>query len=64
MGIGVDYQCREDLMSILNKDFPSISESAIRRIMSGKYTKRISSKFQFVIDNLTWRLKNNENKRN
>ena len=60
----IDYQCRDDLMVVLRKEFPTISESAIRRIMKGKYTKRISSKYQFVIDNLTWRLKKDENQIN
>lgn len=54
---GIDYQCRDDLIIELKKEFPTISESAIRRIMKGKYTKRISNKYQYVIDNLTWRLK-------
>lgn len=59
--LGKDYDCRDDLMIVLKEQFPKISESAIRKIMSGKYTKRISSRFQFVIDNLTWRLKKDEN---
>lgn len=58
---GVDYQCRDDLMIVLKEEFPGISESTIRKIMSGKFTKRISNKFQYVIDNLTWRLKKDEN---
>lgn len=61
---GVDYYCRDALMIELKKEFPTISESAIRRIMSHKYTQRISSKYQFVIDNLTWRLKKDENQIN
>lgn len=60
----IDYQCRDDLMIVLKKEFPTISESAIRRIMRGNYTKRISDKYQFVIDNLTWRLKKDENQIN
>lgn len=58
---GTDYQCRDELMVDLKKEFPKISESAIRRIMSGNYTKRISNKFQAIIDNLSWRLKSDEN---
>lgn len=61
---GIDYQCRDDLMVTLKGEFPEISESAIRRIMRGSYTKRISNKYQTVIDNLTWRLKKDENKVN
>nr|DAG40960.1 MAG TPA: hypothetical protein [Caudoviricetes sp.] len=51
-------------MVTLKGEFPEISESAIRRIMRGSYTKRISNKYQTVIDNLTWRLKKDENKVN
>lgn len=54
---GIDYQCRDDLMIILKQIHLDISESAIRRIMKGTYTKRISNKYQDIIDNLTWRLK-------
>ena len=61
----VDYQCRDDLMKELKKEFPDISKSTIRKIMKGDYTERISLKFQYVIDNLTWRLKDKyENKIN
>lgn len=59
---GVDYQCRDDLMVVLKQRWPNISESTIRRIMSGKYTVRISKKFEYIINNLTWRLKKDENK--
>lgn len=55
--LDIDYQCRDDLMIVLKKDFPQISESTIRRIMSGKYTIRTTSKYQYVIDNLSWRIK-------
>lgn len=61
---GIDYCCRDDLIVELKKEFPTISESAIRRIMRGKYTQRISNRYQFVIDNLTWRLKKDENQIN
>lgn len=62
---GVDYYCRDDLMLVLKTDFPTISESAIRKIMKGSYTHRISNKYKYVIDNLTWRLKDKyENKIN
>lgn len=60
--MGIDYTCRDDLMIVLKKDFPSISESTIRRIMKGNYTERTSKKYQYVIDNLSWRLKSDENK--
>ena len=55
--LGVDYYCRDDLMKVLQVDYPDISESTIRRIMRGQYTIRTTSKYQYVIDNLSWRLK-------
>lgn len=61
--LGVDYLCRDDLMKVLQVDYPNISEGTIRRIMSGQYTVRTTSKYQYVIDNLTWRLKKDENKK-
>lgn len=54
---GVDYDCRDDLMIVLKKEYPLISESTIRCIQGGKYTKRITNKYQSVIDNLYWRKK-------
>ena len=55
--LGIDYQCRDDLIKVLQIDYPDISESTIRRIMKGNYSIRTSSKYQYVIDNLSWRLK-------
>ena len=57
-----DYYCRDDLIIELKKQFSTISESTIRRIMSGNYTSRISNKYQYVIDNLSWRLKSEDKK--
>ena len=54
---GVDYQCRDDLMVVLKNRWPTISESTIRAIQSNTYTTRISKKYQYVIDNMSWRLK-------
>ena len=58
---GIDYDCRDALMHVLKEEFPTISESTIRRIMANNYTARISKKYQPVIDELTWRLKKDEN---
>ena len=55
-----DYYCRDDLIIELKKQFSTISEFTIRRIMSGNYTSRISNKYQYVIDNLSWRLKSED----
>lgn len=56
----IDYQCRDDLMLALKERWSDISESTIRRIMKGKYTNIITKKYQYVIDNLTWRLKSED----
>ena len=62
---GVDYDCRDDLMIILKKKYPNISESTIRKIQSNNYGKRILKNYSYVIDNLSWRLKEKyENKVN
>ena len=53
----IDYQTRDDLIKELKKEFPSISESAIRKIQHNNYGKTIINKYKDVIDNLTWRLK-------
>lgn len=58
---GNEYLCRKDLLTELKKRWNDISPSAIRRIMSGKYTDRIRKKFNYIIENLSWRLKD-ENK--
>ena len=60
---GKDYECRKYLIEELNSRGIDISNSAFRRIESGNYTKRISDKYQYVIDNLSWRPKD-ENKKN
>ena len=60
---GVDYFCRDDLMVVLKQRWEDISESTIRRIMSGKYTVRTTKKYQYVIDNLSWRMKTDEDKK-
>ena len=65
---GVTLENNQNLITIkgpkgeLKKQFSTISESTIRRIMSGNYTSRISNKYQYVIDNLSWRLKSEDKK--
>ena len=60
---GIDYDCRDDLMKVLKNRWASIAESTIRKIMRGNYSSRISKKYQYVIDNLSWRKKVDENKK-
>ena len=55
-----DYDCRDALMVVLKERWPDISESAIRRIQQNNYGKCIIRKYGYVIENLTWRLKSNE----
>lgn len=54
---GVEYQSRDELMVVLKDRYPTISESTIRRIQSNNYTEILSKKYQYVIDHLSWRLK-------
>lgn len=54
---GIDYQCRDDLIIELKKRWPTISESTIRSIQNNNYSIRIMKKYKYVIDNLSWRLK-------
>ena len=62
--MGEDFYCRDDLMVRLKEIYPAISESTIRRIMRGTYQDRIVKKFPLVVENLTWRLKSDEDKKN
>lgn len=55
---GSTFNCRKDLMEVLKEEFPSITENVVRLIVNGTYTKRISNKYMSLINNLTWRLKN------
>ena len=58
----IDYNCRDDLMKVLKPRFPEITESTIRRLQKGICGEKTHKKFQYVIDNLTWRFKKDENK--
>ena len=58
------FECRKYLVQYLkNVEGFNISENAIRNIQEGTYGVRTKNKFQYVIDNLSWRLKD-ENKVN
>ena len=59
---GVDYGCRDDLMMVLKERYPKITESAIRRLQKGICGEKTYKNFQYVVDNLTWRLKTDEDK--
>lgn len=57
---GKYYECRKYLVEDLKKEYPHLSETTIKQIMDNNYTKTISNKYREVIDNLTWRLKDED----
>lgn len=61
---GKDYECRKYLIEELTSRGIDISNSTFRVIESGNYTKRITNKYQYIIDNLSWRLKDENKKDN
>lgn len=52
------FECRKYLLEYLNNNNFKISENALRNIQNGTYGKTTLNKFAYVIDNLRWRLKN------
>lgn len=52
------FECRKYLLEYLNSNNFNISENALRNIQNGTYGKTTLNKFAYVIDNLRWRLKN------
>ena len=59
---GKAFDCRIDLLDYLKIEFPDISDSTIRKIVNGNFGIRTVNKYQYVIDNLYWELKKDENK--
>lgn len=58
------FECRKDLVKYLQENgFPDISSNIIRAIENKTYKSRTYNKFKYVIENLTWRYKD-ENKEN
>ena len=51
------YDCRIELVNDLNKMGIPISDSTIRQIQKNEYGTCIKNKFQYVIDNLSWKMK-------
>lgn len=58
----VIYDCRKSLIKDLNLKGFNISESTIRNIQNHTYGQHIKNKYQYIIDNLKWELKD-ENKK-
>lgn len=58
----IKFECRKYLVNYLKQNgFPAISVSTIRGIENGSYGIRIANKYAYIIENLTWRFKDNEN---
>ena len=58
---GKEFLCRKDLIDYLKQNVDqNISENAIRSIVNNTYGKRIEKKFKYIIENLSWRLKNED----
>lgn len=55
---GKKYDCRKNLIDELNTRGFAIGNSAFRAIENKTYTDRLYNKFKYIIDNLTWELKN------
>jgi hypothetical protein len=51
------YDCRIELVNDLNRMGIPISDSTIRQIQKNEYGTCIKNKFQYVIDNLSWKMK-------
>ena len=51
------FECRKELVAYLKQFYPIISPITIKQIMDNNYTSIIGNKYKDVIDNLTWRLK-------
>ena len=55
---GQYFECRKYLLEYLNSIGINISPNALRKIQNKTFGKCILKKFSYVIENLTWRLKN------
>ena len=57
---GMYFDCRKSLLTYLINSGYQISNSTFRSIENNTYTNRLYKKHKYIIDNLTWRYKNNE----
>ena len=55
---GQKYDCRKSLIEELNRRGYSVGNSTLRTIENKSYTDRLYKKFKYIIENLTWELKN------
>ena len=55
---GKVYDCRKSLIEELNGRGFAVGNSTFRAIENKTYTDRLYNKFKYIIDNLTWELKN------
>lgn len=57
---GIDYFSRSDLVLALRPYYPKLTDITIKQIMENDYTSIIANKYKEVIQNLSWRLKNED----
>ena len=55
---GLYFECRKYLVEYLRKNIDStVTEGAIRSIVNGTYGNRISKRYDYIIERLSWELK-------
>ena len=55
------FECRKDLITYISLTYYHISPITIKAIEDKSYGKRIKNKYSYIIENLRWEDKNNEN---
>ena len=55
------FECRKDLITYIEENYYHISPLTIRAIEEKSYGDRIKIKYSYIIENLKWEVKNNEN---
>ena len=55
------FECRKDLIAYIEENYYHISPLTIRAIEEKSYGDRIKVKYSYIIENLRWEVKNNEN---
>ena len=55
------FECRKDLITYISLTYYHISPLTLRAIEAKSYGNRIKRKYSYIIENLKWEDKNNEN---
>ena len=55
------FDCRKDLITYYRNIYGYVAENTIRSIINNTYKNRTSKKYSYLISNLTWEVKKNEN---